>query len=80
MKEQIIREVESLRDLLKKRNNSTYTFFEGILVSLESENSFGEAIDNLRSCYSITQYSDFNKSEEDILEKIVLLANDIAKK
>ena len=69
---QLGQELKKLIMLLKKRKNSSFSFFEDALDELSSNKN--EVLKKLKSSYSITQYANFTSEEEDILEKIITKA------
>lgn len=64
--------LELLIKKLKIRNNKSSVFFEKVLKDLKDEALRSAAIERLSSCYSITQYSNFNKEEETLLKDIIV--------
>jgi hypothetical protein len=67
--------IATLIDELKKRDNKSYSFFENKLQQLNQE-SINDGLGSILNSYSIVQYADFNKKEEELFEEIW----DIAKK
>lgn len=63
-------ELRKLIMILQERKNKAVSFFESILQELNT-NSQNDALNKLKTSFSITQYANFTKEEEDILEKIV---------
>lgn len=67
----ITKKMEFLIKKLKIRNNQASTFFENVMEDLKDEELKSDAIERLSNCFSITQYSNFNKEEEDLLKEII---------
>lgn len=74
MKKEI--QMVELIDKLKKRNNSSYKFFEGLLIQFNQEEGVTEAKQLLQSCFAITQYGNFTKEEEDLLSEVIAANKD----
>ena len=56
--------------MLKSRNSESYKFFEGVLAQF-TRGEQEEARQKLRSCYAITQYSEFTAEEETLLSRVI---------
>lgn len=71
--EELKNKLIDLSNVLRKRGNAAHVFFDKILEELDQED-VSEPIGKLKSCYSMTQYADFNSNEEKLLEEIITLA------
>lgn len=61
-----------LKELLKERENDTYTFFENLIKKI-NENDLG-CLDLLLEASTIVQYGDFTHKEESLFREIWYLA------
>lgn len=61
---------------LKKRDNPAFAFFQKIIEEI-SEGNLQIALDKIKSCYTITQYANFNHNEEVLLDEIIEISNNI---
>lgn len=66
----ILEKLEELINNLKLNGNKSYVFFENIRIEL-LENNSSSAIEKLKTCYSITQYSNFSFHQEHLLNDIL---------
>jgi len=66
-----IKKLELLIEKLKNRNNKAFVFFENILNDFKNQAMKSDAIERLSNCFSITQYSNFNQEEEELLKEII---------
>ena len=73
----LTKKLSELVFILKKRDNKSFVFFEKILEELETKNA-KQALEKLKTCYSITQYSNFHYNEEQLLEEIIEISNNIS--
>ena len=74
MKQTIISKITSLRDSLQKTNNNTSSFFNDIKVKIEgskSDKELKDILESLRSIGSITQYGNFDHSQDLLLEDLL---------
>jgi hypothetical protein len=71
--ESIKQSIRTLSELLRRRNNSAHQFFDAVLIEIDTDPK--SALDKIKTCYSIVQYADFNSSEENLLDEIILSVN-----
>jgi len=67
----LIDKVKELQKLLEVRKNKASAFFENIVSELGFPELKSGAKEKLRTCYSITQYADFNSKEEKLRKEIL---------
>lgn len=65
------KKIRLLIEKLKKRNNKSYEFFEGLLSLLKDKGTAGDAEQQLSTCFAITQYGNFTDDEERLLSEII---------
>jgi hypothetical protein len=70
----LFEKLDNLIALLVERQNSSADFFINVKIKLEVGNRNTEELDALIKCYVITQYANFLKKEEDVLNQIIDLA------
>ena len=63
--------LQQLIHRLKNRDNKAYKYFETIDRELKDDSTRQEGLNKLASCFSITQYADFNFEEEQLLSEIL---------
>jgi len=66
-----ITKLQQLIDKLKRRNNKAYQFFENIDRELRDDTTKQDGLNKLASCFSVTQYAEFNFEEEQLLSEIL---------
>lgn len=73
----LIEKLDLLIQLLSKRQSPSASFFEKLKEKLTNEISKGENLDSLIKSYAITQYANFSRAEEDLLNEVIDLAREI---
>lgn len=77
--DELLFKLDNLVKMLNTRANPSSKFFYDIKENLQkSENIIGE-LDSLIKAYPITQYANFSKKEEDILDEIITIARHVKK-
>lgn len=71
--EELKNKLVRISDILSKRGNVAHIFFDKVIEELGQED-ISNPIGKLKTCYSMTQYADFDPNEEKLLEEIIDLA------
>lgn len=74
MQKKLIFEISELINSLKSTGNKSEKFFTEIKKELEFEGLDSNILNKIISCFSITQYSNFNSTQEKVLAGIIDLA------
>lgn len=73
----LIKKLEELISSISNRKSQSADFFLNIKNSLHDDYKNVYKLDSLIKCYAITQYANFSKNEEDILNQAIDLARDL---
>jgi hypothetical protein len=63
--------LQRLIDILKRRNNKAYEFFETVKDELGADLTKERGLKKLATSFSITQYADLTFEEEQLLSEIL---------
>lgn len=75
----LFKKIDELVLLLISRGNPSSEFFVNAKKNLQADNRNIDELNSLIKCYAITQYANFSKKEEDILNQIIDFAREIKK-
>ena len=73
---ELVNKISLLEDVLKNRNNTSFSFFNKLINQI-NEGLIDEAVSSVLSSYAIVQYADFNHEEETLFEEIWNIAEKI---
>lgn len=73
----LFEKLDFLIDLLSCRQSPSAVFFVVSREKLISNNCNSDTLDSLIKSYAITQYANFSKKEEDLLNEIIDIARNI---
>ncbi len=69
--ENLIIKLDLLIESLKSSSNASSTFSENIKSKLQTDTNTEDAINQLTTCYAITQYGNFTYAQDKILADII---------
>ena len=76
---ELVNKITILKELLEKRNNKSFVFFNKLLDEL-SNGFVNEAVDSIVTSYAIVQYGNFTYQEETLFSEIWNIAKKIENK
>ena len=74
---ELFEKLDSLIDFLTRRQNNSVDFFLMCKHKLIMNKEVVDTLDSLIKSYAITQYANFSKKEEDLLNEIIDIARNI---
>jgi len=77
MQEILFKKIDELVSLLAARKSPSAGFFESTKKNLQADYKNIDELNSLIKCFAITQYANFSRKEEDILNQVIDLARDI---
>jgi hypothetical protein len=77
MQEILFKKIDELVSLLAARKSPSADFFENTKKNLQIDYENIDELNSLIKCFAITQYANFSRKEEDILNQVIDLARDI---
>ena len=76
MKQTLLTKLDELSKMLQIRKNDSYSYFRDVKDNITKKENIKDNLKNLVKCYAITQYANFNNSEEVLLSEIIDLARE----
>jgi hypothetical protein len=73
----LFNKIDELVSLLAARKSASVYFFENTKRNLQTDPENIDELNSLIKCFAITQYANFSKKEEDILNQVIDLARNI---
>jgi hypothetical protein len=77
MHEILFQRMDELVSLLTARKNPSADFFADSKKNLQADYKNVDELNNLIKCFAITQYANFSRTEEEILNQVIDLARNI---